>query len=80
MVETTDQAAAPGDHEHRTAVEAKPIRVGRNPFGFWFWLPVIWLGFVVFCALSADLLPLPAQRRRILVRSPNPSKISSIPR
>ena len=59
MVETTDQAAAEGDHGQRTAAEVKPIRVGRNPFGFWFWLPVVWLGFVVFCALAADLLPLP---------------------
>ena len=59
MVETTDQAAAEGDHGQRTAAEAKPIRVGRNPFGFWFWLPVVWLGFVVLCALTADMLPLP---------------------
>ena len=30
----------------------------RDRFGIFFWLPAAWLGFIIFCAVFADLLPL----------------------
>ncbi len=59
MANTTVQdqsaAAAEQDQENRAAQEAARKR-GR--FGLFFWIPTAWLGFIVFCAIFADLLPL----------------------
>jgi len=43
------------DQENLAAREAARR---RGKFGLFFWLPVAWLVFIVFCAVFADLLPL----------------------
>ena len=50
MAEATIQ-----DQENQAAQAAARKR-GR--FGIFFWLPAAWLGFIIFCAVFADLLPL----------------------
>ena len=59
MVSVTTQEIVDQDadlaRENLAAQEAARIRRRYGPF---FWLPLAWLGFVVFCAIFADLLPL----------------------
>jgi peptide/nickel transport system permease protein len=49
-----DQGAVQ-EQENRAAQEAARKRARYGPF---FWFPVAWLAFIVFCAVFADLLPL----------------------
>ncbi|MDP6564450.1 MAG: ABC transporter permease [Alphaproteobacteria bacterium] len=39
-------------------LEAQESARSRRRFGPFFWFPLAWLGFIVFCAIFADLLPL----------------------
>lgn len=55
---TTQEIADQGADLARENLAAQEAARQRRRFGPFFWLPVVWLGIVVFCAIFADLLPL----------------------
>ncbi len=55
---TTQEIADQGADLARENLAAQEAARNRSRYGPFFWLPLAWLGFVVSCAIFADLLPL----------------------